>query len=518
MPLIIMMAPMPPERDSHPIAATIARRRGRLTAAATLFALTLTSCGLFGDRGPVKIAAIGPLSAAANPVNGELSAGNAALLDATSQGLVSYDGEGQIDTGLADRWTVTGDGRSYIFRLREAKWADGRKVAAEEVAAILRSYLAARSRHMLKDDFPEIETIRAMTDTVIEIRLKVPQPAMLELLAQPSMAIVSKGKGWGPMRPHRIGRAVLLSPVPDPLAEDPEEAEAAANDPAASIELVGTSPEGALARFKNGYADGVVGGRFSTLPYFVASNIGRSRLVVDPVPGLFGLTFLHADGFLTTDVNREALSRAIRRDRLVEAFGLAEWQPQVTLRPALYARDGGPAPIVPGWNDYDDASRLIQAKRVVDAWRGTGREIAPLRIALPDSPGGRILFAYIAADFARLGIESRRVGLDATADLKLIDEVMPNDDALWGLRRLSCRRDTLCNREAQDLIDQATANIDFGQRAQQVAEAEAVLARYTPFIPLATPLRWSVASQRLTGLRANGRAQHPLNHLIAKPN
>src|SRR5690349_13510374 len=111
----------------------------------------LASCGLFGERGPVKIAAIGPINAAASPLNGELSAANAALLDATSQGLVSYDGEGQIDTGLADRWTVTTDGRSYIFRLREAKWANGRKVTAEDVAAILRSYLAPASRHILKN-------------------------------------------------------------------------------------------------------------------------------------------------------------------------------------------------------------------------------------------------------------------------------------------------------------------------------------------------------------------------------
>src|SRR3546814_9852972 len=97
------------------------------------------------------------------------------------------------------------------------------------------------------------------------------------------------------------------------------------------------------------------------------------------------------------------------------------------------------------------------------------------------------------------------------ADLRLIDEVAPNDDPIWALRRLSCRRDTLCNREAQDLIALATANIDIGQRRQQIGEAEAVLVRYAPFIPIATPLRWSVASQRLTGLRANGRAQHPLN-------
>lgn len=483
-----------------------------LSAAA---ALALTSCGLFGERGPVRIAAIGPLNPAANPLNGELSSANAALLDTTSQGLVSYDGEGQIEPGLAERWTVTTDGRSYIFRLREAKWANGRKVMAEEVAAILRAYLAPRSRHVLKDDFREVETIKAMTESVIEIRLSVPQSGILELLAQPSMAIVGKSGGWGPLRARRVGQAMLLTPVPDPLAEDPEAAEAAAADPTASIELIGTDAPRALARFKNGYADGVIGGRFSTLPYFVASNIGRSRLVVDPVPGLFGLAIVRADGFLATDTNREALSRAVRRERLIQAFGLAEWQPQVTLRPA---REGAPAPLIPAWADYDDGSRQAQARRAVDAWRAGGREIAPLRIAVPDSPGGRILFAYIAADFAAIGVPSRRVTMASAADLKLIDEVAPNDDPLWPLRRLSCRRDTLCNREAQDLIDLATANIDAGQRMQQVAEIEGVLGRYSPFIPLATPLRWSVASQRLTGLRANARTQHPLNRMIALPN
>ena len=508
---------MPQHQDNHRASKKTGLRRGHIGVAA-LIALALAGCGLFGERGPVKIAAIGTLNTTATPLSGELSSANAALLDATSQGLVSYDGEGQIDTGLADRWTVTADGRSYIFRLREAKWTNGRKVTAENVAKILRDYLAPASRHVLKDDFPEIETIKAMTDAVIEIRLSVPQPAILELLAQPSMAIVNRGMSWGPMRARKIGRAVLLSPVPDPLAEDSEAAEAAANDPAASIELVGTSPEGALARFKNGYADGVIGGRFSTLPYFVASNIGRSRLVVDPVPGLFGLSFVRAEGFLATDVNRGALVRAVRRERLIEAFGLTEWQSQVTLRPALYARDGGPVPLVPAWAEFDEASRLAQAKRVVDAWRAAGREIEPLRIAVPDTPGGRILFAYVAADFKAIGVPSRRVAMASTADLRLIDEVAPNDDPIWALRRLSCRRDTLCNREAQDLIALATANIDTGQRRQQIGEAEAVLVRYAPFIPIATPLRWSVASQRLTGLRANGRAQHPLNHLIAIPN
>lgn len=490
------------------------RRLARIVAAGVVL-LSTTGCDLFGESGPVQIAAIGPLSGAANPVNGELSAPNAALLDATSQGLVGYDGDGQIEPGLAERWTVTADGRSYIFRIREARWSDGRKVMAEEVASILRTYLAPRSRHILKADFPEIEAIRAMTDTVIEIRLSVPQPGILELLAQPSMAIVGRGKGWGPMRVQRIGRTMRLTPVPDPLANDPQEAEEIAASPSSSIDLVGTSPEGAVARFKNGHADGVIGGRFSTLPYFVASKIGRSRLVVDPVPGLFGLAFVRADGFLAVDANRDALVRAIRRERLISAFGLAEWQPQTTLRPALYTRDSGPAALVPAWAGFDDASRHVQAKRTIDAWRAEGREIAPLRIAVPESPGGRILYAYVAADFTAIGVPSERVAMGAAADLRLIDEIAPNDDPIWALRRLSCRPGVLCNREAQDLLDQAARNVDAGQRMQQIAEAEAVLSRYAPFIPIATPLRWSIASPRLTGLRANGRAQHPLNRMIA---
>jgi len=196
-------------------------------------ALTMSSCGLFGERGPVRVAAMGAINSAANPLRGELSATNAALLDATAQGLVSYDGEGQIDTGLADRWTVTTDGRSYIFRLREAKWTNGRKVTAQDVAAILRSYIAPASRHILKNDFPEIETIRAMTDTVIEIRLSVPQPAILELLAQPSMAIVNKGMGWGPAVPSCSRPFPIRSPrIPRPPKPPPTTPPRRSNSPA----------------------------------------------------------------------------------------------------------------------------------------------------------------------------------------------------------------------------------------------------------------------------------------------
>src|SRR3546814_17314990 len=108
--------------------------------------------------------------------------------------------------------------------------------------------------------------------------------------------------------------------------------------------------------------------------------------------------------------------------------------------------------------------------------------------------------------------------MDAAADLKLIDEVTPNDDPLWGLRRLSCRADTPCNADARRKIDEATAATDPPARARLIGEAAALLGLSAPFLPLATPLRCSVASQRLLGLRSTAPAPHPINHLGSPPN
>lgn len=490
-----------------------ARSGGWRTALCAAVTLALPGCGLFGESGPLRVVTIGTIKADASPANGELSGANAALVASTAQGLVSFDSDGQIDVGLAERWTVTADGLSYIFRIREARWADNRKVTAEQVAAALRAAINPAGRNALRRDFPEVQTIRAMTDTVIEVRLVTPQPNLLELLAQPAMAIQHRGRGWGPMRLHRNGRELLLTPMPDPLAEDPEAAAEAAADPENSVELVGTSGDRAVARFQNGYADAIIGGRFSTLPYFVAGKIPRSRLVVDPAPGLFGLVVTRADGLLATDTVRDALSRTLRRDRMIEAFGLQEWRSVVTIQPSGTPRGSAPAPITPAWADFDDASRQTQARRVVPASAASSE----LRIALPSGPGARILFAYIAADLKAIGITARRVNMASAADLRLIDEVMPYDDPIWALRRINCAPGTLCNRDADNLLRRAVTTRDATERARLIGETEAILMRYSGYIPLATPLRWSVNSPRTPGIKANIRAHHPLHRLTLTP-
>jgi peptide/nickel transport system substrate-binding protein len=51
------------------------------------------------------------------------------------------------------------------------------------------------------------------------------------------------------------------------------------------------------------------------------------------------------------------------------------------------------------------------------------------------------------------------------------------------------------------------------ERPRLMAEADQSLADDQLYIPIATPLRWSLVAPRLLGFAENGVAIHPLNRL-----
>ena len=133
-----------------------------------------------------------------DPARGPLAPPDKVLLQNVAQGLVRFDTAGNIVGGLAERWNVSDDGLSYIFRLETTNWPDGRKLTADQVARILKRATGPRSQNELKDTLGAVEDIVAMTDRVIEIRLTAPRPNLLALLAEPEMAVVRNGVGTGP--------------------------------------------------------------------------------------------------------------------------------------------------------------------------------------------------------------------------------------------------------------------------------------------------------------------------------
>ena len=101
--------------------------------------------------GTAKVVVIGSEPKIRDPALGALPTPDAVLLQTVAQGLVRFDATGNIVRGLAERWNVSDDGLSYIFRIAAAEWPDGRKITAQQVARILKRQLTARSKNPLKD-------------------------------------------------------------------------------------------------------------------------------------------------------------------------------------------------------------------------------------------------------------------------------------------------------------------------------------------------------------------------------
>src|SRR4029453_589184 len=180
-----------------------------LTAAMLATSLMLGACGRNSSE-VTRVAVIGAEPKLVETVSAPLSAGDALIRSNMAQGLVRFDERGQVIPGLAERWNVSDDGLSYIFRLQTGEWQDGRKIKADEVAKILRRQLRVTSTNTLKDTLGAVGEIVAMTDRVIEIRLKAPPPNLLQLLAQPEFGFVRASVGTGPFHVPTIEVAATI--------------------------------------------------------------------------------------------------------------------------------------------------------------------------------------------------------------------------------------------------------------------------------------------------------------------
>lgn len=467
-------------------------------------AFCLSSCGET-ESGPIVVSAIGETPVIVNPNLKTFDAATALALDSTAQGLVRFDASGQIEPALAQSWIVSDDGLRYTFRLARAEWEDGDPVTAEQVAARLRAAGSRASRNPLKDLLGTIDEVVAMTDDVLEISLAAPRANFLQLLAQPEMAILRSGEGTGPYRvKERDGAMRLATPRPDDETE-----EEAALPP---ILLRGESAAKAVARFELGGADYVTGGTIGDLPLARASYVKADALLFDPAEGLFGLAFVRTEGFWEEPAARAALSLALDRGGLATALQIPELRVRNTLLPdglEDMAQNAAPSWAGLGLEDRRRLARQALAPRGDEAPRR-------ISVAVPDSPGYRLLFALLRRDWRAVGVDAVAVGPDAPADLAFVDAVAPTAASPWYLRRFTCDAARVCDPEIDDLLADARQSKARAERVALLAQANERLRDAVFFIPIGSPVRWSLVSPRLTGFRPNPFARHPLGELIAQ--
>ncbi len=457
--------------------------------------------------GPIGVVAIGMPPRLHNPNLEPLDPPSAFLIEAVAQGLVRFDASGEIEPALAQSWIVSDDGLRYTFRIRRTNWTDGRRVTAEQVAARLRAAISRPSRNPLKPVLMAIDDVVAMTDEVLEIQLHGPRPNFLQLLAQPELAILLDGRGTGPyfILPGDNAPTRLLPVRDQNMAEDDE----AEMQPA--ILLWGQRTAAAVTRFVDGGVELVTGGTIGDLPIAQAARLPRNALVFDRNAGLFALVFVSAEGPLADSQVRRALAMAIDRDAIAAALDAPEYSPRAALAPAGVTEL--PEPAMPDWADAPAPMRRELAARTISALQ---LEAAPtLRVAMPDTPGYRLLFAHLRRDWRRIGVDATHVAPNAEADLRLIDAVAPANLGAWYLRHFTCESGPVCDNQADEALARARAATSAEERRAALAEADRALALATPYISLGSPVRWSLVSRRLTGFRPNLFARHPASELIA---
>ncbi len=478
-----------------------------------LSALALAGCGRGGD-GALAVAVIDDsASLFANGVR--LSAGAQHLRAATDAGLVAFDSQGEVIPALADQWIVTDDGRSYIFRLRNGTWPDGRQLSADSARTALREAIARLSGTSLGLDLAPIAEVRAMAGRVIEIRLSSPAPTLLQLLAQPELALARGVGGSGDMVLERHGDAATLAMKP-PLARGiPEASDWAQYVRTVAVEAAPARE--AVARFDDGEVDLVLGGRIGALPLVDTGPLSRGTVRLDPALGLFGLQVRRAQGPLASPEVREALAMALDREALVESFGVGGWVP--TTRLVAPGLPDDPGLVGERWTTQDlDARRAAAASRIAAWRRGAGGAEARVTIALPAGEGYDVLFRALAGQFAAIGLGLDRRGADAAADLVLVDRIARYAEPRWFLNQFNCSlRGGLCSPEADALVAEATRQADAAPRAALYAEAETELLRLNGYIAFGSPLRFSLVRGDVDAFAANPWAFHPLPPLAVIP-
>lgn len=108
-----------------------------------------------------------------------------ALVDLIYSGLVYFDTSGKIQPSLATKWTISPDGKTYHFYLREGvKWHDGKPFTSEDVKFTIMTAKNPKLQSAAIENFRLVKDIKLPNKHEIIITLSKPFTPMLAVLAK----------------------------------------------------------------------------------------------------------------------------------------------------------------------------------------------------------------------------------------------------------------------------------------------------------------------------------------------
>lgn len=456
-------------------------------------------------------------------------------------GLTTVDPQVNVIPGAAESWTISPDGKTYVFKMREGMvWSDGRPVTAADFEYAFRRTMdpttasrAAPMFYMIENGRevntgklpPENLGVRAVDDRTFEVRLLHPTPYFLELVVHrcfpvPRWAIEKHGREW--TRPENVvvnGAFKLAEWVPNSrirLFKNPTFF-AAASVALDEVNIYVTEDQAsAFKRYRAGELDTIANFPPSQLEWIKANM--PEHLQMTQNLGLFYYTFNTRKPPFDDPRVRNALAMVLDRETMTEKIMRGGEEAAYSIVPKG-ARKGYVPPPSP-YGVMPLAARVAKAKALMaEAGFGPDKPIKFLFRYNTDDIQRRAALAAVQA-WKQIGIEAELANSDLNtlnADLRNGDyqvaryqwfaEYADPTSFLYLLEgeSLGDNHSKYNNPAFDAAMAKVHAEVDKARRDQLMAEAEAIILAESPITPINFYVSKRLNNPAVKGFDANPR-------------
>ncbi|AST00533.1 ABC transporter substrate-binding protein [Geobacillus thermocatenulatus] len=446
--------------------------------------------------------------------------------------LLDYnDNDTSIKPALATEWTISNDGLTYTFKLRQGvKFHDGTEFNADAVVfnferwangnADKFPYYGSMFGGYKQDDSHVIKEVKALDKYTVQFVLKRPQAPFLKNLAMTPFAIASPEAvkkygdkfgehpvGTGPFvfKEWKRNERIVLEKNKDYWEKGYPKLN----------QLIFVSIPDNSARL-NALLKGEIDIMEDLNPTDLKQVEGNKEFQIFKRPSMnvayVGLTATR--GPLKNKLVRQALNYAVDKKAIIDAFYAGQAEPAKNPMP----------PSIPGYNDaiQDYPFDLNKAKELLaKAGYPNGFEIElwAMPVPRPYMPDGQKIAEAIQANFAKIGVKAKIVTYEwatyldklakGEADAFLLGWTGDNGDADNFLYALldkdsigSNNYTYFSNDELHDILVEAQTVSDENKRNELYKKAQEIIKEEAPWIPL-------VHSTPLLAGKANIQGFHP---------
>jgi oligopeptide transport system substrate-binding protein len=465
------------------------------------------------------------------------------ILSNLFEGLTTTDPKDLSPTpGVAASWTLSKDGLVYTFKLRDARWTDGKPVAASDFLYAWERVLNPKSgakyaQHLyhLKNgeeynkgrltDFTQVG-VKAVDPKTLQVTLKSPTAYFLDLTSfytlypVPKWALEAHGKDW--VKPGKIvsnGPFKLASWVPQKelvLERNPQHWDAASVKLSRVLFIPTDDVNTAYKQFLAGDSDWIP----TVPPSQIDAAKSRSEYYVSPYLGTYYFR-LNVTKAPVNDVRvRRALSLAVDREALTTYVTKAGEVPHSGFVPAGLRGYEGPRGVA-----FDPAA----AKRLLaEAGYSDGKGFPKTELVYNTNELHRVITQAVQQMWKEhLGIQVDLVNVEwkvylarqGSLDYQISragwigDYVDPNTFLEMWTTGGGNNQTGWSNTRYDELIDQAARTVSATDRMHAMHDAEKILLDEAPVLPLFTYVNKGMLSKKVAGWYPNILDQHPLKYI-----